>query len=166
MFSKQHYRNTTIYEVTKIFCINENYFKNRKPSFTIVRFMLMIIIKHGSLNHNKISMKKLKYQESENISDFYNSYFKKPEKHHAIVWTCSAIVRKNPDKTTIKKKQTRDSECKTLQQIAVTIKMTIMDVWICTLFTWTKGLGTSILVNIIIFHVLSRWDFYLTQNYF
>lgn len=39
----------------------------------------MIIVKHNSLSHNKISTNKLKYQESENICDFRKSDHQKPE---------------------------------------------------------------------------------------
>lgn len=55
------------------FCINENY------------LMLIIIIKHNSLNCNNISVNKLKYQEYEDICNIQKSYPKIPRNTRALL---------------------------------------------------------------------------------
>lgn len=55
------------------FCINENY------------LMLIIIIKHNSLNRNNISVNKLKYQEYEGICNIQKSYPKIPRNTRALL---------------------------------------------------------------------------------
>ena len=49
----------------------------------------MIIVKHNSLSHNKISTNNLKYQEPENICDLQKSDHQKTEKHH---FTISCLI--------------------------------------------------------------------------
>lgn len=116
------------------FCINENYFKNWTPLFTIVRLMLMIIIKHNSLKHNNISMNKLKKQTFVTSKDLTRKCWEMP-----LLCYCRNMqsVRGKPDKTT---KTPRDSECETLQQVAITKnREIIMNVWICKPFCECKN---------------------------